>query len=173
METTFISSVDTEQTGGGVMVDRVHLNDGLILIITDELVACYSDRDYQLGLEPLWTKSFFAAKGGLAMSINVEKYISTGPGKFEGEPPETAYYYEQWLNGDGDAIFPLASDDLDNPDMGPEYTIFQVDANESEAFNLGCGSYVVLWEDSQGFVMLHSGFESHYDAEHWINDHIK
>ena len=53
---TFISSTDTENTGGGYMVDRVHLKDGLILIITDELIACYSDRDYQLGLEPLWTK---------------------------------------------------------------------------------------------------------------------
>lgn len=53
---TYIGSVDTENTGGNVMNDRVHLKNGLILVITDELVACYADRDYQLGLDPLWVK---------------------------------------------------------------------------------------------------------------------
>lgn len=100
-------------------------------------------------------------------SIDKSKYESRGPGKFESEPPETTYYYEQWLNGDGDAIFPTA----DDFDSGIEYSIFCVNAEESDAFDLGCGSYVVLWEDSQGFVMLHTDLDSHAAAVAWINIH--
>ena len=40
------------------------------------------------------------------MTINVEEYEkrTTGPGKFEGEPPETAYFYDRTLDGDGETI---------------------------------------------------------------------
>lgn len=56
-ETAFIDSVTTENTGGNVFNDIVHLKNGMVLVIADEVVACYSDRDYQLGLDPIWTQS--------------------------------------------------------------------------------------------------------------------
>lgn len=45
MEMTFVDRVETWQTGGGVMVDIIHLKDGRILGINDELVVLYQDED--------------------------------------------------------------------------------------------------------------------------------
>jgi hypothetical protein len=101
------------------------------------------------------------------MPIDIKQYQSPGPGKFEGEPPETAYFYDQWANGDGEDHCPTATDN----ETGTMYTVFKVDAEESEAFDLPVGAYVVLWEDPQGFVMTHVINESHAKAIAWINQH--
>jgi hypothetical protein len=90
------------------------------------------------------------------MKIDPTKYASTGPGKFEGEPPATKYFYEQMLNGDGEdinALVPTADgpDDFTYED-GPTASLFHINAEEAEAFDLPIGHWFLLFEDSQGFV---------------------
>lgn len=70
------------------------------------------------------------------------------PGKFEGEPLWVPYFYDQSMNGDGVTI------DLDES-WGSSIEAFQVDAEESEAFNLPIGSWIVLEFCSNGFVFGH------------------
>lgn len=60
---TFIESTETHDTGGNVMNDVIHLKSGMILVVTDEVVCCYSDRDYQLGLDPLWCVAEYDTDG--------------------------------------------------------------------------------------------------------------
>lgn len=60
---SFVESVSTHNTGGNVMNDLVHLKNGMILAITDEIVCCYSDRDYQAGQSPLWCVSNYDTDG--------------------------------------------------------------------------------------------------------------
>ena len=104
------------------------------------------------------------------MDIDVSAYKRQvkGPGQFEGEPPETAYFYDQWLNGDGESYSPDMGDDDDDEgdDYGdtPEATLFQISAEESEAFDLEVGDWFILWEDGQGFVYGNS-YESRTEAE--------
>ena len=82
----------------------------------------------------------------MTTSINKSKYTAhLRPGKFEGESAATEYFYEQMLNGDGDQIF-LDIDDEDENYEGPTATIFHVNAEESEAFALACGSWFLLRE---------------------------
>ena len=107
--------------------------------------------------------------------IDVEKYREQvkGPGKFEGEPPETAYFWDQMLNGEGDDCSRYVQTDYnDDPifDDEPLFSgdCFMVDSDEADAFDLEVGSYVVLWTDSQGFTMLKSGLESRESVDTWI-----
>lgn len=44
-ELTFVGGVSSEQTGGGCMVDFVHLADGRVLGINDECVVLYKSMD--------------------------------------------------------------------------------------------------------------------------------
>lgn len=63
-----------------------------------------------------------------------ELYDTSGPGKFEGEPPLTRYVYEQYaMNGD------FGDEDTANSDLGE-----------------WCSRYGkrLLWGDSQGFIYL-------------------
>ena len=41
LQTTFIESVWTEQTGGGVMVDYIRLRSGELIGVTDEAIVNY------------------------------------------------------------------------------------------------------------------------------------
>ena len=50
VETTQTLNIDDETK------DLLHLKNGMILVISNDSICCYSDRDYQLGLEPLWQK---------------------------------------------------------------------------------------------------------------------
>lgn len=92
------------------------------------------------------------------MSINPNDYTThKRPGKFEGEGPEAEYFYEQMLNGDGERIYAYSGDDdqteQDFQDTeGASAELFQVSADESEAFDLPIGHWVLLREDSAGFV---------------------
>lgn len=73
--------------------------------------------------------------------IDTTKYTRhQGPRKFEGESPATEYFYEQMLGGDGEEIY------ADNGEDGEEFTgeeysatIFHINAEESEAFDLPIG----------------------------------
>jgi hypothetical protein len=83
--------------------------------------------------------------------IDVSKYTQhTQPGKFEGESAATEYFHEQMLNGDGEYYFPDETDDGMND--APSCSVFQIDVEESEAFDLTLGYWFLLWEDSQGFA---------------------
>ena len=91
-------------------------------------------------------------------SIDIEYWnkvvVDNSPGKFEGEGPATAYFYEALLNGDGESI-----------ESGGFYAeLFQTTPHESEEF--GLDSFVLLWEDSQGFVYL-KGFSSRDEAQYF------
>jgi hypothetical protein len=44
-EHEYIEKVETEHTGGGVMVDYVHLKSGQVLGVSDECVVLYEDED--------------------------------------------------------------------------------------------------------------------------------
>jgi hypothetical protein len=83
-------------------------------------------------------------------TIDITKYTANQhPGKFEGEPPETEYFWEQIFNGDGVEIYAGSENDEEDE----EYAIvFDVNAEEAEAFNLPIGSTFMIREDSQGFV---------------------
>lgn len=76
--------------------------------------------------------------------IDVEKYRGivkdSTPGKLEGERPETAYFYEAMLEGDGNFIA-----------IGDGLTYFEVNENEKKAFNLYC-PYFAIEIFSNGFV---------------------
>jgi len=89
-----------------------------------------------------------------------------GPGKFEGEKPATAYFYDLWLDGDGEAYFPYADEDLDDE---PEATLFQIDADEADAFGLEVGHWYIIWEDGTGFAYGFC-FETREEAEEKFDD---
>jgi hypothetical protein len=77
--------------------------------------------------------------------IDPTQYDTSGPGKFEAEPPETAYFYERMLKGDGDYI--------SDPDDDHVATIFHITPEESNAFGLADDRIFLLREDSAGFVL--------------------
>jgi len=77
----------------------------------------------------------------IAKDYDVRNGIIKSPGKFEGEPILTLYYYDAFLNGDGDSI------DEDSNDLA-----FNVTAEEAEAFGLTVGDRVTLTFSDQGFV---------------------
>jgi hypothetical protein len=61
-------------------------------------------------------------------------------GKFEGEHVMTLYFYQAFMNGDGDQY----GDDNDLK--------FDVSDDEAEAFDISKGSQVILQFSEQGFV---------------------
>ena len=77
--------------------------------------------------------------------IDPTHYDTSGPGKFEAEPPETKYFYEQMLNGDGEELY-----HPDNEDYMA--TVFHITSEESDAFGLADSRIFMLREDTQGFV---------------------
>jgi hypothetical protein len=77
--------------------------------------------------------------------IDPTRYDTSGPGKFEAEPPETAYFYQRMLKGDGDYI--------SDPNEAREATIFHITPEESDAFGLAEDRIFLLREDSAGFVL--------------------
>lgn len=106
-------------------------------------------------------------------TIDTSKYTAhLHPGKFEGETAATEYFYEQMLNGDGETFDPVPI--ADGPDDftcedSPMGTLFHINAEEAEAFNLTIGNWFLLHEDSQGFV-YGSEHPSRQAAEHKFNE---
>jgi len=84
--------------------------------------------------------------------IDANKYTAhKSPGKFEGESPATEYFFAAMMDGDGENIYPSDIEDTDEEDARYA-TVFHVDAEEAEAFDLPMSSVFMLREDSQGFV---------------------
>ncbi len=47
---TFIKKINTEQTGGGIMVDFIELANGKIIAISDDAIGIYKNmEDYEAG----------------------------------------------------------------------------------------------------------------------------
>ena len=101
------------------------------------------------------------------MQIDIEKYRAdvSRPGKFEGEQPYAPYFYDAMGNGESHFV----GGDPETGEGADEYELFQVDAEDSEAFDLPIGAYVVTFEDSQGFFYAHLVEGSRDDALNWIN----
>lgn len=90
-------------------------------------------------------------------TINPSKYTAhLHPGKFEGETAATCYFHEQMLNGEGETIYESNFIEIDeNEDFVEDCRkadLFDVNADESEAFDLPIGAIFMIREDSQGFV---------------------
>ena len=67
------------------------------------------------------------------------------PGKFEGEPDYTTYFWDFVLDGGGDETFY----DID----GKPVDMFRLDETDYEEFpELEGDKYLVIWEDDNGFV---------------------
>ena len=62
----------------------------------------------------------------------------TMPGKFQGEPPETVYYWYLLLDGNGNTY--------------GTYTIFDIRPDEAAYFNLDVNKYFAVMENENGFV---------------------
>ncbi len=45
MKTTYVKSIETEQTGGGVMLDYVTLKNGYVIVIGEDMVCVYRSMD--------------------------------------------------------------------------------------------------------------------------------
>jgi hypothetical protein len=93
------------------------------------------------------------------MKIDPTQYTAhLHPGKFESAPAAAEYFYEQMLAGSGETIFaeiPVADGphDFTYDENPPQADIFYIDSSEAEAFDLPIGSYFMICEDSQGFVL--------------------
>tara|TARA_Y100000593_G_scaffold4251_1_gene8449 strand:+ start:361 stop:696 length:336 start_codon:yes stop_codon:yes gene_type:complete len=77
-----------------------------------------------------------------------------GPGKFEGEPGYTFYFYESMMEGDGEDYYEL---DADTYTMGEEYetsyTAFDITGADTAIFpELKGYKRAFLHEDDYGFV---------------------
>jgi hypothetical protein len=70
------------------------------------------------------------------------------PGKFEGEPWFTPWYYEQVMNGNGETLSVPYADEADGD-------LLEVNSEERAAFDLEPDTVaIVLWYNSAGFVSL-------------------
>jgi hypothetical protein len=93
------------------------------------------------------------------MKINASDYTAhLSRGKFEGETPATEYFYHVMLTGDGETVYAYGGDDDQTEDdyadtEAASGALFQVNAEESEAFGLPTGHWFLLREDSQGFAI--------------------
>jgi len=112
--------------------------------------------------------------------IDTKKYqeMVQGPGAFEGEPPEVAYFYDLALEGQGEKFFE-ADIDPEWPenfeDVGIVFTMFYVDADESDAFDLNIDNIITIWEDSQGFVFhrtTENTEQAKKEAAEWLGINI-
>lgn len=71
------------------------------------------------------------------------------PGKFQGEPIETLYFWDQYLQGSGEAI--------------GDWTVFPVDPTEQQVFALDKATrYFAVRETSDGFVIRAEMTEAEY-----------
>ena len=86
--------------------------------------------------------------------FNVVNGIIQNPGKFEGSPDWTPYYWDLVMNGEGEDIYDCPEDYDDDLDDKSElhHTEFTVDSEESDKFGLECGSIVCVCQDDNGFV---------------------
>ncbi len=73
-------------------------------------------------------------------TLEPERNVIKDLGKFEGEHVMTLYFYDAFMNGDGEQY----GDDND--------LSFNVSDDEAEAFNVSKGSQVILCFSEQGFV---------------------
>lgn len=83
----------------------------------------------------------------MTIDINSLAEQVRGPGKFEGQPPEAAHFYNVSMDGDGEFLAGMEDDNH-------SAIKFTVDAEEAGAFGLVIGTDVVLVEDNCGFVSL-------------------
>jgi hypothetical protein len=93
--------------------------------------------------------------------------MNDSPGKFEGEPRATNYYYELMLHDEGEDLTPF-DDELETTSSA---TLFFADADEENAFiehGIEIGAAIVIFEDSQGFVWM-SQYATRKEAENAIN----
>lgn len=96
---------------------------------------CRILRDYGLNTDNAWTDG-----GRVAL-----------PGKLEGEPIETLYYYSATLNGMGE-------------DVG-DWSVHGVDATERQVFGFAPETaYIAIREDGNGFVHRAEMTEREYAA---------
>lgn len=82
--------------------------------------------------------------------IDVADYAArvAGPGKFEGEEPETLYFYERSLEGAGGDVLQAMEDGC-----GTYSELIETTEEERKAFELySGGEFFLLEEDEQGFV---------------------
>jgi hypothetical protein len=89
-----------------------------------------------------------------------EMVADSTPGKFEGENPETAYYYDAMMNGDGE-IISFGENEV--------YTIFEISEEEKDVFDLHVDmeknpvDYFSIWISEQGFVYGRPMTKTMYD----------
>jgi hypothetical protein len=76
--------------------------------------------------------------------------IIRNPGRFECECEWVPYYWELALDGEGEDV---ADYDDNGEIVGGIASRFVVDSEEADAFGLGCGATVEVFQDSQGFVI--------------------
>lgn len=89
-----------------------------------------------------------AADAGMQFDPRYSHWIAPR-GKFEGEQWYAPYFWNMTLEGGGaETLYP----DSGMEDVCGE--LFQVSGEESEAFGLTCLSWILVREDSQGFVMV-------------------
>lgn len=110
------------------------------------------------------------------MTIDPKDYtgLCQDPGKFEGEPNATRYYWEVSMQGDGEWHYPTVQDTDETTEGHQLYIEFTVDGDEDEAFGkdagLHCGDTVIVWESNCGFVNM-VAFASREAAMHWLSEH--
>lgn len=92
-----------------------------------------------------------AHAAGFRPSTELGGVMVSSPGKFEGEPWHAPYYWNETMDGNGDVIWPETGDDEESQYCG---SLLTVSGEESEAFDLPCGSWILVREDSQGFVYV-------------------
>ena len=78
--------------------------------------------------------------------INKKRYekmvADSTPGRFEGENPETAYFYEAMLDGDGE-LFKFKDSET--------FTVFKLSDEEKEIFEIAHDYFAIYISDS-GFI---------------------
>ena len=89
-----------------------------------------------------------ARDAGMQFDSRYDHWVAAR-GKFEGEEWYAPYYWDAVLNGDGETIYCV--EDVTQDISGD---LFQVSAEESEAFDIECGRWILVRNDSQGFVMV-------------------
>lgn len=77
------------------------------------------------------------------------------PGKFEGEPAWTPYFWELVMNGDGETVWDEDTYDNEGEWEKPLYDKFKVNGDDCEVFpelEAYLGKELHVWEDNLGFV---------------------
>lgn len=101
-----------------------------------------------------YEREFAGIEGAAIPDIARYRELVSRPGAFELEPVWTPYYWELSLDGDGEIHAFYADDDPDcECEPVVEFVEFVVDYDESRALDIELGSHVLLWTDSQGFIL--------------------